>query len=511
MQDLQEALGHRLVRNTLSNFLAQTYVLALGLAALPYIVHRLGASLYGLVVLVATLGCFAGLVNLGVARALSQQAAGLYWKGELPAISRLFQTALAVSLLCGLTACLLLAAFRQPISAMLFHGEQNVRQVAGFAVLVSGVAVLLSVVTEVLAGLTVALQRFDIYSRVNILVASVAYLGSVLILALHFSVRAVLLVSLLAAAVGVASYTCFLRKALPGLKLRPVPDREAFWQLLRFSFFVFLSGACGVVVHRLDRVLVAYYLPMAAVAFYTIPYSLAEKTVAATGNITTVVFPSVSGLSSAPETAKLRELYLLATKMVAVVGLPVAVVLLVLAEPILHFWIGPDFSAHGALVLQLLALGFLFNICGYVPFVVAQGVGNPWIPAKFSLLNAGANVLLFILLIPRYGLCGAATAFLVSQALIIPLLVNAVNRRLDVSWKSVLLRGYFPPAACALFSTGVLLLLRSRVESFWSLAGACGIALAGYGAAILLVALDSQERTQFRLSLLLKPVASPKY
>src|SRR5207249_7864709 len=117
-----------------------------------------------------------------------------------------------------------------------------------------------------------------------------------------------------------------------------------------------------------------------------------------------------------------------ATKMVVLAGLPVTLILLAIPGQILRYWVGPDFAARGVLTLQLLAGGFFFNILAYVPYVLAQGIGRPWISAKYSLLNGIANVILFLLLIPRLGIVGAGAGYFISEALLMPIFIWEVNR-----------------------------------------------------------------------------------
>ncbi len=497
----QSSLGQKLIKNTAFNFLGQFYGLVLGFAVVPYLVHRLGVEAYGVFALAAALGGFAGLLNLGVGKALSKRVAELYWKGDWEPICKLFQTALMVCLGAGGAAALLFFGFEDRISSELFHTSGDHRHLVSFALYATGLSVLVSLLFDLLSGLITALQRFDVYNRINVVVASVTYLGSVLAVATGFSLKGVLVVIVAANLVGVAGCVRFLRQALPVLPLRPKFHWPAFCQLASFSLFVLVAGSCAVLVHRLDRMLVGYYLPLAAVALYTIPYSLAEKTTLAVGNLTSVIFPSASELSSMPGAEKLKELYLRASKMVLLAALPWILVLLFLASPLLRFWMGQQFAEQGTVALQLLTLGFFLNILGHVPFTIAQGAGWPSLSAKFSILNAVVALLLFRLLIPRYGIDGAAAAFLISEMLVMPLFVHSVNRHLGVGWKSLLLRAYLPAAVCGTVASSVLVVLGSRVSSVAGLFAAVGLALIFYATVVLVCGLDSQERAQIQLHL----------
>jgi O-antigen/teichoic acid export membrane protein len=488
-------LGFRLIANTLFNFLGQLYVLVLGIAVVPYVVHRLGAELYGLITVVAALGGFAGLLNLGMGRALSKYISELYWQGEMERIRTLLQTALAVCLFAGAAGCMLLIVFRKYMSVAFFHMEGGVERFVTFALSVTALGVLFSMTTESLSALPVALQRFDIYNRMNILTSTVRNLGAVLVLALGLFVKGVLLVYLFSSFAALLGYIYYCRKLIPRLSLCPKVTWPDFKRLFGFSVPVFLAGVSALVAHRVDRVLVACFLPISAVAFYAIPYSLAEKTSMGVGNITSVIFPSASELLSMQAHQKVQELYIRASKMVLLAGMPVTILLLAIPAQILGYFVGKEYAVEGALPLRFLAAGFFFNILAHVPYVVAQGIDRPWISAKYSMINGLANLALFLTLIPRYGIVGAGMAFLISQAVIMPLLIWEVNRLLGISWASLLLRSYLRPLACGAAVFGLLWLSRSHASSLLNLVFIAASVLAVFAVLALAGAIDARERT----------------
>jgi len=105
----QTSISRRLFTNVGLNFVAQVFLALLTIVTAPYIVNRLGAELFGMVALVQTVAGFAGLLNLGIGRALTKYLSELYWKGDLDRINDFFQTAWAVCILSGLGGALLLA------------------------------------------------------------------------------------------------------------------------------------------------------------------------------------------------------------------------------------------------------------------------------------------------------------------------------------------------------------------------------------------------------------------
>jgi O-antigen/teichoic acid export membrane protein len=491
----ERKLSEKLISNMLFNFLGQAYILALGLAVVPYVIHRVGPGLYGVLVMVATLGGFGGALNLGMGSALAKYTAQYQGQGRGECIRPLFQTAFAICLLGGLAAFSLVIGFRVQISAALFHGDPEAQPFIQSAFWVAAFGLLLWPLTEVLSALPIGFQRFDTYNRVNVLVATARNLGMVLVLALGLHVKAVFLVYLCSTLVNLLAYLYCGLKLVPGLSLRPKLLWSYVRQLVWYSAPVLITGLAGLVVIRLDRVLVAYFLTISAVSYYAVSYSLAEKTYIGVGNITSVIFPSTSELSAIEAQQKLRELYVRATKMVILAGLPVTITVLTFAAPILRWWVGPEFAIRGALTLRLLAGGFLVNILAHVPSVVAQGIGRPWISAKFALLNAATNFAFFLLLIPRFGIVGAGGGFLISELLVMPFFIWEMNRALHISWWCLTSQSYVRPFSCGLAALGVLWALQPYATSLLSLVLCCALGLGVYALLAFVTAIDSRERS----------------
>lgn len=489
----QSKIGQKLIRNVLANFVGQFSTLVIAFAAAPYVVHRVGADRYGLLVMVAALGGLGGF-NLGMGTALakfiSEPPSSQDQDQAVPLVRTAVTSCGAIAILC----CVVIVTQKKAIAGLLFHGSSVSAPIVDLGLYIIAACILMALVSDTLSGILIGLQRFDLYNRIRIATSIVRNLGAVLVLALGFYIKALLGVYLLAVLIGLIAYVRYSYKLMPGFRLRPSFVWLHFKRLAGFAIPILVAGLGVLMVVRFDRVLVAYYLPLSAVTFYAIPYMLAEKSGVAVSNITSAVFPISSELSPTRDDGKLRELYFRSTKMVVLLAIPVAMILLVFSAPILRWWMGQEYALRGALTLNLLALGYLVNICGYVPSVVAQGLGSPWISAKYALLNGIANIILFILLIPRFGINGAAGGFLISELAVTPFLIRKVNMVLGVGWLSLTLRSFLRPAICGLVSLAVLLELRSYVHSLITLTLFSIIGLISYGLMLTVVGIDKQER-----------------
>ena len=167
--------------------------------------------------MIASLGGFFTVLNLGIGKSLAKHVAELRADRDVAAIRTLFQTALAVALLAGGVIGGAVVAGRHSIAATFLHGEPAVETVAVFAVVIGGSTFLVSAVLDVFSNLAMGLQRFRILNSISILIVTVWQLGSVAALALGYSVKTVLVLSVGGSLTGILAYAFAFLRVGPGV------------------------------------------------------------------------------------------------------------------------------------------------------------------------------------------------------------------------------------------------------------------------------------------------------
>jgi O-antigen/teichoic acid export membrane protein len=92
--------------------------------------------------------------------------------------------------------------------------------------------------------------------------------------------------------------------------------------------------------------------------------------------------------------------------------LPITMTFAIFANELLSFWINPEFAFHSAPLLQIFALGILVNCLAHVPFTLIQGAGLAKLTAKIHAAELPVFLLVLWWLTNKFGLNGAATAWL---------------------------------------------------------------------------------------------------
>ncbi len=491
----KQGVSRRFFSNTIVNYVGQGLLLVLTFVTAPYTVHRLGPELFGVLSLVQVIAGFAGLLNLGIGRALTKYVSELYWKGDLQEINHLFSTAWLTCGVSGTVGILVLVIPKGYIGRVFFRGGPELNDVVGFAIYVAAFGLFTSMLLEAISALPAALQKFRLCNAVYVISGIVRTVGPVIVLYLGYSIRAVLVVNLASNIVAVVAFAFVSRSLIPGLTLLPGFNGPAFRKLFSFSLPLLLSTLFALIVTRIDRFILAYYMPLAAVTFYTLPYSISEKASMGVANITSVVFPFTSELHSMGAHDKVHELYLRSSKILTMVTLPITTIMFALPGPILRFWLGPEYATQGALALCLLGGATFLGAVGAVSTVTSLGVGEAWIPAAFAFASSVINLVSNFYLIPRYGINGAALAALLPQAIVIPVFVYVVARMIKFPMWDLITQALLRPMFCGAVQFLLLLSLRRYVQNLVSLGILCIVSALVYGLLALFLVITKEERT----------------
>ena len=198
---------------------------------------------------------------------------------------------------------------------------------------------------------------------------------------------------------------------------RPVLS-EVSWSLLRemmrYGRYVSMGQIVGLVNETMDNMFVARLLGSAALGFYAITFRLADFPTAVIGYIVgRVMFPAYVRLQD--DIAAFRGAFVQNLQRVTLFALPLTVGLFVAAQPIVLAMLGerwlPVVGPLRILALYSLVRSFA-SPCG----AVYQAAGRPHLVPLWALPNAILIVPLLVVLVPRYGVTGAAVAMVVAFA-----------------------------------------------------------------------------------------------
>lgn len=214
-------------------------------------------------------------------------------------------------------------------------------------------------------------------------------------------------------AIGLLFFYYYTGSAIRQLRIR----RERAINLLRDSWPLILSGIMIMLYMRIDQVMLGEIIGDESVGIYSAAVRLTEVWYFIPMAILISVFPTIIETKKQDEKLyyrRLQRLYTLFTWM----AITIAVIIMFLAKPVINLLYGADFSAASSvLVISIWAGVFVFQGLARGKWFIAENL------QKYSYWFTGSgviiNIILNIILIPKYEAMGAAVATLLTQFIVV--------------------------------------------------------------------------------------------
>lgn len=183
---------------------------------------------------------------------------------------------------------------------------------------------------------------------------------------------------------------------------------------LWISLPMILTSFIQLINGKVDTLMIGLYEPTATIGVFGAALKLSVITNLAISALKTIAMPKISEMFWQNKMAELNGLIRHTTKLIFLFSAPVCVLLMIFPEPLLGFF-GEGFE-RGADTLRIFAVTQLFNSASGLVAVFLNMTGNQAYFTRLVAVATALNIGLNILLIPAYGMEGAAVASLVSVA-----------------------------------------------------------------------------------------------
>lgn len=477
------ATATRTAANSLFSFSSFVATALFVAVTTPIVVHHLGAEQYGIFSLSLALVTFLALLDAGISTALVRFVADRSAVRDMQGINRLVTASFLLYLVLGAIGVGVTVVVAADFVDRLFNLTAAAVPAARFAFVAAGIAFFFTFIAKIFSAVILGLQRNDIGALLRLGVTTTTGVGTIVLVYAGYGVRALLVLVAAVAAASLCAYALMARRLLPDLRLRTRIDSGALVTTLRFSGWIFLANTTGFLLFQLDRFLLGALKNVSLVTYYTVPGSAASYIYAAVVNLAAITIAVATALFTRQERERVVELYLRATRFVLLFLLGLGVPLLILARPILEFWIGTGFADRSTTVLRLLVVTYLLLSLTVVPYNVILAAGRPRVLGLFNCGTFCLNLILMLLLVPPYGLLGAAWAYLLSVIPLVLFVLYAERRVLRLSqshWLRLVTRFTVPVAAAAVLSWLLTNVVANLVEVIAATAGASALLVVVY-------------------------------
>ena len=250
-----------------------------------------------------------------------------------------------------------------------------------------------------------------VFFRKHVLAPMLRLAAVAAVIAMGGDVEMLALGYVLAGVIGVAIYTQMLWRMLSrsGLLAQmsaarlSIPSRE----VLGFALPLLSSDLVFVVLTASDVILLEHFRDTAEVAAFRVIYPAAQLNQLVFTSFALLFTPVAARYFARGDRRSINSLYWRTATWLAVFSFPIFALTFSLAGPLTVALYGERYQ-DSAVYLALLSIGYYFNVALGFNGLTLKVVGKIRYVVSLNLIAAVANVLINLLLIPRYGALGAA-------------------------------------------------------------------------------------------------------
>ncbi|ASJ06245.1 capsular biosynthesis protein [Thermococcus pacificus] len=184
-------------------------------------------------------------------------------------------------------------------------------------------------------------------------------------------------------------------------------------ELFLFSFPLMLTGILDYVMGWTDSLMLGYYFNPDIVGLYNGAAPIARLLPLFLNSMGFLYMPIATAFFTKGDIEGMDKLYRTTARWVFLLTFPVFMFVFVFPESAIGLFFGPKY-VEAATALRILSAGFMFHVIMGLNGMSLIAIGEPRANLIGNIFAATANIVLNVLLIPLYGIEGAAVATAVS-------------------------------------------------------------------------------------------------
>ena len=245
---------------------------------------------------------------------------------------------------------------------------------------------------------------------VSVVMATVRSVGAVAILFwVEASLRAFFVWQMAVSVLTLLVYWRIAYRVLPTPLIRPRFSMVTLRHSWNFAGGMLMITLLALLLTQVDKVLLSTLISLEDFGRYTLASVAAGAIFTLISPISTTFLPRLTQLHAAGQEREFTATFHRGAQLVAVVGGSAAAIVIIHAETILRIWLHDnELAGQTSTLLALLLVGNLMNGLCHMPYQAQLAHGITSFALKVNALAAAILVPLIFIIVPVYGVIGAA-------------------------------------------------------------------------------------------------------
>jgi O-antigen/teichoic acid export membrane protein len=397
--------------NLIANLFGQGWSALMALLFVPFYLHFIGASGFGLIGFFMTLSALLVIMDGGLGATVTREAVAypLSTGATRQELADMLRTAEALFHLIALVIGAGLVLLAPVLANSWLHVPPEKYADISRGLVLASVAIALQFPLAFYIGCWIGLQRQVSLNVVNAISITCRGVGAILLLWLYSPTVTVFFAwQCVMSALTLVCFHVLVWKSLgsPEAKFR----LRSIHSTGRFTAGVGLINVLGLALTQLDKVILSRLLSLESFGYYMIAWSAGTLTLRVAGPLFNTYYPRIAQLADGHgNDSDLQETYLQAANLLSIAVVPTTLVLAFFGHTLLLAWTGNQAAANSAsLPLTLIAIGTMCNAFMHLPYALQLAHKKTRLSLLQNLIAAALFPFLTVILAKRYGLQGAA-------------------------------------------------------------------------------------------------------
>ena len=397
-------------RNSLYNLIGFGMPLLAALITIPYLINHLGEEKFGILTLIWAILSYAGLLDLGLSKAVTHRICVLISEGRRSQISSFFKSSRLLLLTFSAIIAIILVFTLELYISILISGFNGYDEAAKSLYIVA-LALPFVTLASLYRGVLEAKEEFLVINTIRLPMGLATFIVPALVV--YFRGDDLLAIVMALALTKVIAFAVYHQTA--NWKVIEINGHAKFdWielrQALNMGGWLTLTNIISPLMGYVDRFILASVTGPQSLAYYVTAQEIVTRLWIIPGAITASIFPRFSnnGMHSPKNVPVIIQSLILLLFTLS----PICIVIFVFSDDLITLWISQEFSEKSAPLLRIMTVGIFINCFSHIPFTYLQGIGKARLTAIIQIIQFPFFIAALMIWIAEYGALGAAYAFL---------------------------------------------------------------------------------------------------
>ncbi len=382
------------------------------LVAAPLLIRSLGISQYGVWMVASALVGTGNILAAGFGEAAVKHLSEYRGRNDSEGMGQVMGSVLTINLMLGsLIACALWVL--APYTVHIMKIDAGLHSVAVEAFRIGAAILITRSIESISIGVLRAFENYRAAVQITSMIRLVTIAIAVVLAINTRSIVTIMAATLCLSGCGVALLAFSTHVNIGSVPLLPSWNTGAVRSVMSFACFSSVQGLSGVAFNQADRLIIGALLGPLEVGYYSVCAQATQPIHGIVASGLHFLFPHLSARSNSTARSGFRRIVVSALwcNVAAVTLLSVPMVLF--SKGLLSAWMGSSFAGHTSSLLALLALASGFLALNVTPHYALLALGHVRYVTAINLVAGVAMLVTMALLVPRFGLAGAAFGRLV--------------------------------------------------------------------------------------------------